>query len=353
MTALSLYGRDIADLLAPQGARRQPMPGFDADYADIVDYIIRCTHRIWEQKDIGLIETHYGPDCLLHTPTGPIQGVGGVIAGTLRTLGGFPDRTLIGDAVIWSDEGEGAYLSSHRITSRATNLGPSEFGPATGRAVTFTTVADCLCRANRIVEEWLVRDNSAIALQLGYAPLVIAQTQAQADRQAGGPAPWRVAAIEAVRAGPITRFPDAPLPDPHADAQGFANGFIDAVLDHRRLGLVRELYAVNARFQGPGARRLFGHGEITGWWAALLGSFGDARVQLDHVAAVDGAGGLEIAVRWQLAGHHDGAMLYGAATGRAVWIMAISHWRIQAGRIVEEWLLMDDIAVLRQIEGGL
>ena len=63
MTIPGVGGRDIADILAPQGSRRQPLAGFDSDYADIVDYILRCTHRIWEQKDIGLIETHYGADC--------------------------------------------------------------------------------------------------------------------------------------------------------------------------------------------------------------------------------------------------------------------------------------------------
>ena len=127
---------------------RQDIPGFDPEYADIVDYILRCTHRIWEQKDVGLIATHYGSDIVVHMMAGPPYGMGGVIAGTARTLRAFPDRTLTGEAVIWSDEGDGAYLSSHRITSTATNLGTSEFGPATGKRITFTTIADCLCKAN-------------------------------------------------------------------------------------------------------------------------------------------------------------------------------------------------------------
>ncbi|MFM2236831.1 MAG: hypothetical protein RL209_865, partial [Pseudomonadota bacterium] len=48
-------GRDISQILASQGTARQDIPGFDPEYADIVDYILRCTHRIWEQKDVGLI----------------------------------------------------------------------------------------------------------------------------------------------------------------------------------------------------------------------------------------------------------------------------------------------------------
>ena len=98
-------GRDIAQILAPQGERRQPIPGFDPEYADIVDYILRCTHRIWEQKDVGLIATHYRSDIVVHMMTGPAYGIDDVIAGTSRTLSAFPDRTLTGEAVIWSVHG--------------------------------------------------------------------------------------------------------------------------------------------------------------------------------------------------------------------------------------------------------
>ena len=108
MTIPNVGGRDIAQILAPQGARRQDIPGFGDEYSDIVDYILRCTHRIWEQKDVGLIATHYAPDIVVHMMTGPVPGMDGVIAGTSRTLSAFPDRTLTGEAVIWSDEGEGA-----------------------------------------------------------------------------------------------------------------------------------------------------------------------------------------------------------------------------------------------------
>ena len=43
-------GTDSSRLLAPGAQRRQPLAGFDEDYVDIVDYIVRCTHKIWEEK---------------------------------------------------------------------------------------------------------------------------------------------------------------------------------------------------------------------------------------------------------------------------------------------------------------
>ena len=347
-------GRDIATILAPQGERRQDIPGFGDEYADIVDYILRCTHRIWEQKDVGLIATHYGSDIVVHMMTGPAFGMVDVIAGTSRTLSAFPDRTLTGEAVVWSDEGGGAYLSSHQITSSATNLGTSELGPATGKRITFTTIADCLCKENLIIEEWLVRDYSAMALQLGYHPRAVARNHAEADRATGtgakgARAEWLKAAMARVIDTPLTAFTNQTMPNPAQDPHDFAHALFDQIIAHRRFGRVREVYSPAAHWAGPSGRRLFGWGEIAGWFTALIGSFGDARVHIQHVAAVDDM----IAVRWELAGTHDGGALYGAATGEPIYILGVTHWRIAHGAIVDEVTIFDEVALMRQMEGGL
>jgi predicted ester cyclase len=350
MTAIpNVGGRDIAQILEPHGSPRQHIPGFDLEYADIVDYILRCTHRIWEQKDVGLIATHYGSDIVVHMMTGPALGMDGVIAGTSRTLSAFPDRTLTGEAVIWSDEGDGAYLSSHRITSSATNLGASELGPATGKRITFTTIADCLCKENLIIEEWLVRDYSAMALQLGYHPRAVARIHAAADKEKSARADWRMAAMARVTDAPLTAFTNRALPNPQDEPYAFAHALFDQLIGHRRFGRVREAYSPAAHWSGPGGRQLFGWGEITGWFTALIGSFGDARFHIQHVAAVDDM----IAVRWELAATHDGGALYGPATGEPIYILAVTHWRIEHGFIADEVTVFDEVALMRQMEGGL
>jgi predicted ester cyclase len=350
MTAIpNVGGRDIARILAPQGGPRQDFPGFDPEYADIVDYILRCTHRIWEQKDVGLIATHYGNNIVVHMMTGPAFGMDDVIAGTSRTLSAFPDRTLTGEAVIWSDEGDGAYLSSHRITSAATNLGTSELGPATGKRITFTTIADCLCKENLIIEEWLVRDYSAMALQLGYHPRAVARAHAEADKAKGARAEWRQVAIARILDAPLPPFTNHAMPGPAQDPHAFAHAFFDQIIALRRFGRVREVYSPAAHWAGPGGRRLFGWGEIAGWFTALIGCFGDARTNIQHVAAVDDM----IAVRWELTGTHDGTALYGGATGEPVYILAVTHWRIEHGMIVDEVTVFDEVALMRQMEGGL
>jgi hypothetical protein len=77
------------------------------------------------------------------------------------------DRTLVGEAVIWSGDEEEGYLSSHRITSHATHLGANEYGPPTGPADRLHDDRRLPLPGELIVEEWLVRDHAAILRKLG------------------------------------------------------------------------------------------------------------------------------------------------------------------------------------------
>ena len=221
--------------------------------------------------------------------------------------------------------------------------------------MTFATIADCLCVGNRIVEEWLVRDNSAIVWSLGQNPRDVARSQALANR-AGGPTPqpWRQERMARVRATPATPFPARSAPRPHDDPEGWVGWFVDSVMTHRRLAAIRDTHHSNVRVAAPGGRRLFGHGEAIGWWAAFLGTFAEPRVRVDHIAwQPTHNGGLDIALRWELAGHHAGPALYGAPSGRDCYVLAVTHWRIDAGKVAREWTVFDEVALLRQIEGGL
>ncbi|MEL6955114.1 MAG: ester cyclase, partial [Pseudomonadota bacterium] len=176
---------DISEMMAASGERRMNLPGFDDEFVDFPHYIIRITELIWHERQVEKILDWYAEDCPIHTLAGDISGAQTVVDNTYATLKAFPDRRLDADNVIWSDDGGGAFYSSHLITSKMTNQGDSEFGPASGRNIRIQTIADCLCKDNQVIEEWLVRDNLAAIEQLGFNPDAIARNQAEADLEKG------------------------------------------------------------------------------------------------------------------------------------------------------------------------
>jgi predicted ester cyclase len=343
----TVAGKAFAELLSPEGPRRQPLAGFDDDYLDIVDYIVRCTHRIWEERQHQLILTHYTPDCVIHTLGGEVRGADTVVENTVATLRAFPDRELIPESVIWSGSDRDGFYTSHRIFSPMTNLGDSDFGPPTGRRCEVRTIADCRVKANRIFEEWLVRDNRALVQQLGRDPASVAATLAVADlARPAGAWSWIEGEIERVRGG------RAGAEDGGGSVLGDARERFEALW---KGSAPPGLYADACRVEGPGGRRFAGAGDAASLVAEVRAGLGDLRLTVDHLAAIPYLdAGHEVAIRWSLAARHTGSYLI-APTGADVLILAVTHWRVVDGRVVEEWTVFDEIGVLRQMlrKGGV
>jgi predicted ester cyclase len=338
----------LSDLLE-EGPTRQELPGYDPIYQDFVDYILRCTHRIWEQKNVGLCRTHYAEDCRIHTLGGPIFGVENVVQNTVSTLGSTPDRRLIGEDVIWSDDGIEGHYSSHRIVSRSVHLGDD---PLLGSATTIgggvMTIADCLCRENRIVEEWLVRDNLRAVLQVGSDPWTVAQAQAAAD-QVGDTSrhQWRSDWI-ATTQGQI----DVEIPDGHPAA--IAADMLAAAWRNALFGEAAGALAETCEIRWPSNRKGVGRGYWIGCLMQIRGALHDTSFRIEHIAARPlHDGSIAVALRWSLAGKHKGIGIWGPPSGRDVLICAVSHYRLRDLSIIEDVTVFDELAVLRQVNGGL
>lgn len=337
---------DITDMMNPGPGRRMALPGFAEEFVDFPHYIIRITERIWHDREVDLCLQWYSEDCAIHTLAGPITGARTVVDNTWATLAAFPDRRLDGDNVIWSDEGDGSFLSSHLITSKMTNLGDSDFGPATGKRVLVRTIADCLCRENRIVEEWLVRDNLALVEQLAFVPAEVAAQQAARDAERGAPltgvlAPYHTAAL------------NEPEAEPASEAQRIAADLLRACWQDGDDARAAALSDFRLGAWVPGGKFLYGPDQYAEWAAPIRAAFSPhARLRIEHIAEVPYLGeARDVAVRWLLAGWHEGAGAYGEPTGAPLLIMAVSHFRVMGGRVREEVTIWDDIAVRRQIAG--
>lgn len=330
------------------------MQGFSEEFVDIVDYIVRITSWIWDDRRPERCLDYYGDDCIIHTLAAEITGVDTVIQGTKDTLSAFPDRTLDAENVIWGEVSSGGYYTSHLITSEMTNLGASEYGPATGIKAQIFTIADCVCVENRIVEEWLVRDNLGLVTQLGYDGYAIAQQQALLDMQNGDP-------LASVHLDEWHRVQDAPAVDPkaipavpEADVRGFVEAVFALVWQQKALSRLAEVYDFRVRFNGPNSRYLYGPQGVKSDLLSLQNAFPDAKVSIDHIADIPYLGDAkDVAVRWTLAGTHSGdGERFGAASQTKVRILGVTHWRIIGGQIHQEWSIFDELAVLRQIARG-
>jgi predicted ester cyclase len=312
------------------------MKGFDPRFTDLPDYILKCTAQIWEGHDIAALDWHYGDDLIVRTPAGISRGNAAGKANTMATLSEFPDRQLLGEDVIWCGDDQSGFLSSHRIVSTATHRGGA-FGPATGRQVTFRTIADTYCRENRVWDEWLIRDNAAIAVQLGQT----AKSAAQAVIDSGD------------LTSPLT--PGSDVVGPYSGT-GNDNewGELHAGILQRvmaaELAIIDREYDRACHLALPGGVEVYGTSAAQDFWMGLRSALPSATFRIEHqIGRVDPKLSPRSAIRWSLTGRHDGWGRYGAPTGADVHVMGVSHAEFGPWGLRRETTLIDDIAIWKQI----
>jgi predicted ester cyclase len=293
------------------------------------------TRRIWDERRFEDIHRYYADPCVVEMPGSVTSSIGTVVDGTIASLGVFPDRRPLYEDVIQSGDAAGGFLSSHRGISAMTHLGDGAFGPASGRRVHARAIADCVCKDNRIVHEWLIRDNAAIALHIGVQPRDLAQRWL--NERGGWNKPMAPAApswyVSAVSADPIARHYASSI-------ERFARGHGDAAI----------AYDAAVHHIGPGGTTRYGHEEVGDYWRALFAALIPQRFDIDHLAIQRGGDRPErIALRWRAHTTHGGDGMFGAASGKPVEIMGINHVELHRGRVVREWVLVDDVALWMQV----
>ena len=313
------------------------MKGFDIEFCDLDHYIRVITDRIWEGRRIDDIRRYYSDDCAVETPSSVSIGTAPVMDGTRATLAAFPDRRLLAEDIIISGDDEHGFLSSHRILSPMTHAGTGAFGSPSGKGVLARTIADCVCINNRIVHEWLVRDQAAIARQIGLHERDVAQRWL--DERGGFAKP----------AMPAVPAPYVSFVDQHELAQRYAALY-------RRLWTQADTSQIASSCHErviaatPGGETVVGSQALARFWSMVVGSLPDAQFEVEHLVANPREGrATGVAMRWRARAVHTGTGRYGTPSGRPVEVLGISHADIEQGRIVREWVLMDDVAIWMQI----
>ncbi|WP_171133389.1 MULTISPECIES: ester cyclase [unclassified Ruegeria] len=322
------------------------MKGFDPKFRDFPDYIIGITKEIWEDRGIATLHDYYGADIVVRSPGSVVLGNQNVIGATMATLAEFPDRQLLGEDVIWSGTPEEGMLSSHRILSTATHLAEGVYGKPTGTKLRYRILADCHAIDNKINDEWLIRDQSAIVRQMGWDPKDYA---ADLIAREGG----HEACVK-----PLTPANDVEGPYKgrgNDNEWGQRHADLLTSMMNADLGAVERHYDRAVQTEYPGGVTGHGWDAADRFWMSLRAAMPNAKFTIDHQIGRDDPNmPPRSALRWSLHGTHDGWGAFGAPTGAELYVLGISQaeWGELIGgdiKLRREWTLFDETSVWKQV----
>ncbi|MCA0270586.1 MAG: ester cyclase [Proteobacteria bacterium] len=349
---LQVERHDYPDLAPKDGKRTQSLQGFDDIYTDIVDYIVRCTHLIWDERDIGLIYTHYTHNCVLYGTTGTLYTREEVVRDTIQRLVSFPERRGMATQVVWKGNDKEGFYTSHLVTGTGRHSQNGQLGPATGRMFTSRTIADCMIFENKIYREWVVADTTAILQQLGV------DVQAYADRIAKASFEKGVVSLDIgenrLMIGQYPPEAEADTSLASTELERHTLRWLHEVFNRKMLGTIAKVYAPTVQYHGPLMLELYGQASVIHQTLGLIGSLPDAVFAPQHICSTPcEEGGEKVAVRWIMEGHHIGwgtLNHLGAPTGKYVRLMGITHFHYKNGKIVDEWRVYDEASALVQVK---
>lgn len=338
---------DLTHILTKGHANQPSMRGFDPRFTDIIDYIVKITHEIWEERGIGRLYEYYGTNMRIHTSSGDIYTRDKVIESTIQALAAYPDRRLYADEVIWRGNDETGYYTSHRLTHEGHNWGHTRYGPPTGKKVSYRAIADCLVKEGIIVEEWLVRDELSLVYQLGFDVYQLARELAEQEKNMGQEL---TVPAEADRLRgqlpPVT----APADSSEFNIERFVKQAMHEVWNWRMLNNVDDYFIPQFICESASDRRLYGLNQFRTYILSLMSPFPDLAISIDHFCALqEDETRYRTATRWTMMGTHTGPGIYGQPTGKPMRIMGISHHLVENGKFVQEWTLFDEFALLKQL----
>ncbi|WP_068314183.1 ester cyclase [Polycladidibacter hongkongensis] len=322
------------------------MQGFDSSFKDFPGYILDITKEIWENRGIATLHDYCSEDIVVRMPGSVSTGNQNVIAATMATLAEFPDRTLLGEDVIWSGSPEEGMLSSHRILSTATHLGEGAYGKPTGKPLVYRILADCHAINNKINDEWLIRDQGAILRQMGWEPKAFA---ADLIEREGG-------IDNCVK--PLT--PETDIEGPYLGT-GNDNRWGEAYAGNLRSIMAADLRVIEHNYdravqtEYPGGATGHSYASVDHFWMGLRAAFPNAQFTIHHqIGRDDPLMPPRASIRWSLWGKHEGYGAFGPPTGAMVYVMGISQAEYGAltnseAKIRREYTLFDEAAIWKQI----
>lgn len=320
-----------------------------APYPGVEEYILDWTDRIWAHGAIGDIAGMYAEDITVRSATGVSVGVDGVIRASLAKKAAFTQRIGVGEDVVWEQRGPSSFVSHHRVLHTGGQNEAWAYGPVHGHQAVSRNLPICLVESAKVTEEWVVRDEWAVAAGLGHDPDAIAAASpvhlvhADGGGLFGRPAP----------SDPTRHGDTGARPATHEREATFVLELWRDMIAARRFDRVADFYSRDIVCHTTRARTVTRVDGVRADLLRLLAPFPDARVEVRDIAVHTSPDrGTRASLLWRLAGTYSGMPLFGPTGGEPVEIMGVSQYELERGRVRREYRVVDELAILQQIEAG-
>jgi hypothetical protein len=315
-------------------------------YADPDDFTREVTDRIWVERDIAHIVENYEPDSVVHVGLGTLTSRAEVIEGsTMRmAMGAITNPTAQpgqAEDVVWEARGEDGFLSSHLILRSE-----ERFADGSAHWVQSRSVANCLYRRGRMVQEWIARDSLAPVLQRGRDPASVAADLTFRGYAGSFASPPPSDVLAEGDSGPRT--------DEYRAECEMVLELIHEAWNQRNFRKVHDLTERDLFLHSIGERIHLRRNAYQAETLRLLAAFPNAVFEVRDVQTNfnERYAGLRIAVLWKMVGRYEGQSLYGPVTDAPVNLLGISQFLVQGGRITRERRIYDEIALRAQINAA-
>ncbi len=120
---------------------------------------------------------------------------------------------------------------------------------------------------------------------------------------------------------------------------------IEEGLNRGDVGVFDETHSVDCMWHGPGGREIRGLAGIKEMVSGYLSAFPDLKMSIEHEVAE----GNLTAIHWRAVGTHDGPLGDAPPTGKRIDIHGHVVSRFERGRVIEEFEVFDEQAMLVQL----
>ena len=328
---------------------RQALSGFDPSYKNIVDYIVRITHRIWEtdKREVEYIGETYSEDSRVFDDYGLQLGCKKIISDTHHTTGAFPDIILDAEEVIWAGDDITGFHTSHLTRIIGTNTGISRYGEPKDKKISVMVIANCIALENEIFHEHVLYNTSAMLQQLNI------DLWEEAERLISDPPAGWPRSNEVWLDLRKSASPEKPLymSEPHTgfDPDKFARD-IHSNIWNGDLSALNKFYSDNVKFEGTTNRLFEGREAYKAYLETIRTAFPNLILQVDEVYWMGNErDGWLISVRWSAEGKHLGDGIYKKPSNASCQLWGITQWRVSSGVIEAEWQLFNEFDLIMQI----